>query len=339
MWTSSAFSSIVSVRRLAHVPALALLLAFGLSACGGGGADVPAAPDQAVSIRFTAVNGAVPVACGTRLEGIVSTGAQADLQDLRFYVTGLALVNDQGTAVPVQLDRNDWQFTQGAESVALIDLEDATGSCNTATATAATHAVVTGTVPAGRYVGLKARLGVPDTLNHSAISGGVAPLDIAAMAWSWQSGRKFVKIELNPVGGVTKPVAASDTAPATTTTVPTFNFHLGSTGCTAKTDAAGVVVKDPSGNTVYQCGNPNLVDFALPSFDAAIQQVALDVGQLFAGVDVTRETGGAAGCMSGATDPECPPFFTALQVTFGSGSTGLPIRGGAAQTVLRAVAK
>ena len=31
------------------------------------------------------------------------------------------------------------------------------------------------TVPAGRYVGLKARLGVLDTLNHSAISGGVAP--------------------------------------------------------------------------------------------------------------------------------------------------------------------
>jgi hypothetical protein len=43
--------------------------------------------------------------------------------------------------------------------------------------------------------------------------------------------------------------------------------------------------------------------------------------------------------MSGATDPECPTMFSQLQVSFGSGSTGLPINGGAAQQIFKAAAK
>ena len=322
--------------------AISLMAAAVLSACGGGGSDdavvVPAA-DKLVSINFAALNGVTPVKCGTVLSGMGSTGVAANVQDLRFYITKLALVNDKGVAVPVKLDSNVWQLTQGAETVSLIDLEDATGACATATNTAATNAVITGSVPAGTYVGLNATMGVPSTMNHSAITGGVAPLDIAATAWSWQSGRKFAKIELNPVGGIVKTVAATATTPAVTSTINTFNFHQGSTGCAAKVDAAGVAVKDAAGNATYTCSNPNLMDFSLASFDATTQKVVLDVGQLFKTTDITQEKGGAAGCMSGATDPECPTMFTELQVSFGSGSTGLPISGGAAQKIFRAAAK
>ena len=70
--------------------------------------------------------------------------------------------------------------------------------------------MITGTVPAGTYVGLKASVGVPEVMNHSAAVGGVAPLDNTAILWSWQSGRKFTKIELNPVGGITQAVAAEN---------------------------------------------------------------------------------------------------------------------------------
>lgn len=311
-----------------------------LSACGGGGDTVAtSAPDKAVTISFAAVNGSTPVACGTQLTSVGSSKVAAELRDLRFYITNLALVNDKGAAVPVKLDSNVWQLTQGSETVSLIDLENATGTCSTASNTTATNAVITGTVPAGTYVGLKASMGVPETLNHSAITGGVAPLDIAATAWSWQSGRKFAKIELNPVGGILKTVAATSSTAAVTSTISTFNFHLGSTGCSAKTDAAGVVVKDAAGNTVYTCTNPNVMDFSLAAFDAGTQKVVLDVGQLFSTTDITRENGGAAGCMSGATDPECPTMFTELQVSFGSGSTGLPIGGGAVQKIFKAALK
>lgn len=304
---------------------LTALTASLLVACGGG-----SDPDKTVSISFAALNGTTPVACGTAVTGMGSTGVGAAVKDLRFYITNLKLVNDKGEAVAVKLDASGWQLTQGSETVSLIDLENATGACSTASNTTATNAVITGTVPAGTYVGLKASMGVPETLNHSAIAGGVAPLDNAAMAWSWQSGRKFAKIELDPVGGIAKPDGS---------TITTFNFHLGSTGCTAKLDAAGVVVKDAAGNTVYTCTNPNVMDFSLASFNMDTQKVALDIGKLFSTTDITKENGGAAGCMSGATDPECPTMFTQLQVSFGSGSTGLPIAGGAAQQIFKAVAK
>ena len=45
-----------------------------------------------------------------------STAVAADIKDLRFYIANLALVNDKGVAVPVKLDRNSWQLTQGSES-------------------------------------------------------------------------------------------------------------------------------------------------------------------------------------------------------------------------------
>jgi uncharacterized repeat protein (TIGR04052 family) len=297
-------------------------------------ADKVNAPHQ-VTLDFAAIAGDSLVKCGTQLTGLGTTGVTADVRDLRFYVTNLALVNAKGEAVPVTLDANAWQLTQGGESVALVDLEDGSGACATASNTADMHTAITGTVPAGNYVGLKASMGVPETLNHSAITGGAAPLDIAAMAWSWQSGRKFAKIELNPVGGITK--AASGTTPAST--ISTFNFHLGSTGCSAKTDAAGGLVLDAAGNTVYTCTNPNVMDFKLDSFNPSSQKVVLDLAQLFSTTNLTQENGGAAGCMSGATDPECPVMFTELQVGFGSGSDGKSINGGAAQKIFKAMLK
>lgn len=324
------------------IAALGLISAAVLSACGGGSdsvAVVAPLPDKAVSISFAALNGTTPVKCGTPLTGVGSTAVAADIKDLRFYIANLALLNDKGVAVPVKLDSNSWQLTQGSETVSLIDLEDASGACADTTHTAATNAVITGTVPGGTYVGLKASMGVPETLNHSAITGGAAPLDVAAMAWSWQSGRKFAKIELNPVGGIVKTVAATAATPASTSIISTFNFHPGSTGCTAQVDAAGVALKDAAGNALYSCSNPNVMDFTLTSFDAGTQKVALDLGQLFRNSDLTKENGGAAGCMSGATDPECPMLFAELKIDFGSGSSGLPVNGGAGQTIFKAALK
>jgi uncharacterized repeat protein (TIGR04052 family) len=300
-----------------------LIAAAVLTACGGG-SDGPL-PDKLVAINFAALNGSTPVKCGTQLTGLGTTGVAADVKDLRFYITNLSLVNDKGVAVAVKLDANKWQLTQGTETVSLIDLEDATGACATAANTAETNAVVTGTVPGGTYVGLKATLGVPETMNHTAVAGGTPPLDSAALNWSWQSGRKFTKIELNPVGGLTKPDGSS---------IATYNLHIGSTGCTPKLDAAGVAI--PNSGT---CTNLNMADFSLAAFDMEAQKVALDLGQLFKTSNLTKENGGAAGCMSGATDPECAVIFTEMQVSFGSGSNGKPINGGAAQKIFKAVSK
>ena len=101
----------------------------------------------------------------------------------------------------------------------LIDLENGTGAC-AEEGTGATNASVRGTAPHRRYVGVRFTVGVPSALNHTDAPGAPAPLNFAAMAWSWQFGRKFMKIE------VTDPAGA-----AGTWSENTFFVHLGSTGC------------------------------------------------------------------------------------------------------------
>ena len=297
-----------------------LSLALALAGCGGGGSDSAATPStpatQDVTIQFAAVAGAgnTPVACGTTLAGLGSVAADAQLTDLRFYLTDVQLVNDQGVAVPVTLQANEWQLTSGTDRVTLIDLENAQGAC-AAEGTAATNAVLKGQVPAGTYVALKATVGVPDKLSHSDVMAAAAPLDIMAMGWSWQAGRKFAKIELNPVGGVTTPSGTG------TSVVSTFNLHLASTDCTGNND----------GNDT--CAKKNLAQIQL-AFNAATQQVAIDVAELFRGSDIRTNQDGAVGCMSATSDLDCPAVFAKFGLDLATG-----VQAATAQTVFRAIAK
>lgn len=295
--------------------ALAIAIAAALSACGGGGDDGPVT----VNLEFASFSGATAVNCGTTVTGLGSPGVDARIKDLRFYVSNVKLIKSDGSEVALTLGGNDdWNLTSGANSLTLIDLEDGSGTCTGGTA--ATNALVKGTVPAGSYTGVKMTMGVPFALNHSDYATAVKPLDVQAIAWSWQSGRKFAKIEVTDPGGATGSWASK-----------TFNFHLGSTGCTGS---------PASGETVV-CTAPNRMDFTLANFNPTTQKIAVDVKALVAGTDITVNQAGAAGCMSGATDPECLHVFEALAIDWkanGTG-TGLPINGGAAQTLFKAIAK
>lgn len=296
----------------------ALGMAVALAACGGGGdsAAPTATGPQAVSLQFTAVSGSSnsPVDCSTTLTGIGSTPSSAQLTDLRFYVTGVQLINDKGDAVPVTLTANAWQQTSGTDSVALIDLENSQNTCG-GEGTVATNAVVTGTVPAGNYVKVKATIGVPEAMSHSDVMAAAAPLDIMAMGWSWQAGRKFMKVELNPVGGVTTPSGAG------TSTVSTYNLHLASTDCTGP------------GNGTDTCAKKNLAQLTL-DFNPATQQIALDIAALFASSDIRNNQADAVGCMSATSDTDCTGIFTKMGLDLATGG-----QAGTAQSVFRAIAK
>ena len=83
------------------------------------------------------------------------------------------------------------------------------------------------------------------------------------------------------------------------------------------------------------------MDFKLASFNPSTQKIAVDVKALVAGTNITVNQAGAAGCMSGGTDPECLHVFESLAIDWkadGTG-TGQPINGGAAQTLFKVVAK
>lgn len=313
--------------RTALLPLAAL--PFMLTAClgGGGGGDASPAATTAtsstststttpsttpVSIQFALKSGSNSVSCGTTVSSLGTSAVSADLKDARFYVHDVKLITAQGNAVPVKLTQdNQWQYL----NTALLDFENASGTCITA-GTAATNALVQGTIDSGNYVGLSFQVGVPYTatnssgnsvgMNHLPYATAPAPLNIAAMAWSWQVGRKFMKVELNPVGGVARPT----TPPSTSTT---FNIHLGSTNCTGGDSLTGLGVT---------CSNPNRLPVKFAAFNPSSQQVVLDIQQLLAGSNLSQDAGGAVGCMSGTTDPECPAIFDKLDLNLATSPAG-----------------
>ena len=303
-----------------------------LIACNDSGSssdDTPAATTQAVTISFAAKAGSQPVQCGTTLPAMGSSAVTSQLVDARIYLHDVKLIKATGEEVELTLTQNDWQYL----NTALLDFENATGtgSCASTSNTAATNTSITGTVPSGNYVGLVFNVGVPVSapdaagkavsLNHSDYATASKPLDIQAMAWSWQSGRKFMKVEVAPTGGITK--AAGGTA-------TTWFMHLGSTGCTG----------NPATGATTSCTSPNRFPVRFSSFNSSTQQVVLDIATLLQNSNLSQENGGAVGCMSGASDPECPAIFNQLdlnltETTAGAGNAGAPKGNGSNPKIFR----
>lgn len=268
---------------------------------------------QPVTINFDVLNGA-GVSLGTTgcavnsltlgipnaASAITATGS---LKDLRFYVSNVALIDANGNYAPVVMTKNANQDS----NVALMDFEDGTNTC--VGGTTATNTAITGNVASGTYVGIAFDVGVPGKLNHSNTADTATPalLQNTAMNWSWQSGRKFTKIEFTANSGI----------PAATTMV-----HLGATGCKAN---------PLNGDVINGCASPNRMHVSFAAFNTTTNKVALDLGALFNGLDLTAsktwmsaKPGGMMMAGSAAY------FFGKLQI---DAMTGLPINDGAAQTV------
>lgn len=273
-----------------------LLAVAGLAACSSVPVDNAVQP---VAISFELAKDGRPAVCGKPLGALGTSKVPSKLHDARFYVQDVALLDAAGKATPVKLTVNEWQNGP----TALLDFEDASGGC---VGNPAMNKTVTGLVPPGEYVGASFTVGVPPAQNHGAVEKSPPPLDVAAMAWSWQAGRKFMKVEVDPQGGVRKPDG---------TKAPTWFLHLGSTEC------AG----NPAKGETASCKRFNRVPVVFPTFNPATQAVRLDLASLFAASNLSKDQGGAVGCMSGPTDGDCPPVFSRLGLSL---ETGLPVEPG-----------
>jgi len=303
--------------------ALTVGLSLALSACGGGGGDAPAsttsaAATQDVSVQFAATVADTVVDCGSTLSNLGSPLVNAHLRDLRFYLSNVRLVSQSGTEVPITLNQNDNQYGSGLNSAVLIDLtskQTGTACEQSIDGSAETYTTIVGKVPPGTYVGLRATVGLPAALNHSDTMGQDTPavLQNMAMGWSWQSGRKFIKLEVDPVGGVTN---------ADSSTASTYNVHIASTDC------SGTV------STGFGCTKANMVGIDI-ALNPGTQQVALDLNEVFRGVNLSSNATGAVGCMSATDDTDCSTLFNNLRLNLSTGGNlGLP-----AQPVFKAIAK
>ncbi len=256
-----------------------------------GGADAASGPNT--TLTFAARVGSEPFSC-TKTFDVGSPATAVAPIDFRLYVSEVRLVRADGSETPLALvPDGKWQL----DDVALLDFEDATGTCAT-DGTAETNVVVRGNAPAGPYTGVRFVVGVPFARNHANQATAPSPLNLGQMFWSWRAGYKFLKIDGQP---------QADAGAR-------FNIHLGSVACNGG---------DPAdGGAVTGCDKPNRAPVSLTAngpIDFATTRIAIDWAAILSGSDVTTNGGGPGGCMSFPNDPECPPVFDRIGVDYATG--------------------
>ena len=243
-----------------------------------------------VTIRFAATVGSRPVSCGMIYSDLGTAKSRASLNDFRFYVSNLRLVDAAGKEVPVTLMQDGlWQY----KDVALLDFEDGTGGCSEA-GTPETNDKIVGTIAAGDYQQIRFDLGIPFELDHLDTTTAPAPLNLPALWWNWQVGYKFVRIDLQT------PDSES----------PAWFIHLGSTDC----DSA-------NGNTAPSapCSNPNVASITLDGFNPVENFVVADLAGLLQNVNLNENSPMPPGCMSGPDDTDCAGLFPGFGLDLASG--------------------
>ncbi len=241
------------------------------------------------TIDFSATVGGKPFACDQSYAGIGTSATTIVPQDLRFYVSGVALHSVGGTRQAFTLDDDElWQHA----GIALLDFEDGTGGCQTNSPQM--HTQLTGTAPAsqdGAYDSVEFTIGLPLSEDALGVVQAPPPLDVPAMFWSWVGSYKFMKIE---VGSTANPV---------------WYFHLGADTC-SEVSLSTLTCKYPNASTV-----------TLPGWSADAK-VNLDLARLYASSNLDAHIDGITdtipGCMSTASDPQCPPLFGAVGLSFDS---------------------
>ncbi len=286
--------------------------------------------DGIVTIGFAGTVGDAGFQCGTSYGGIGVTGSTILPTDFRFYVSDVALIDESGRAVPMNLGQDGrWQF----QNVALIDFEDGNGPC--AGGTIEMHQTVTGAVPPGRYRGLAFTLGVPPQLNVGSPALAASPLNNPDLAWPAPGGFRFLKVDMatsgQPLGPYRTPVGAAGLPPAPLP-YPGQVIYPGQPVYPAPAYGAGYpgpLVLAPYGFPVHiggadcvyapgpyvqpGCGFPTRVRVTFPDFDPGRNLVIADLRALLASSNVDFNTPGTpAGCQSTAGDPDCAGIASSL---------------------------
>lgn len=283
---------------------------------------------QHVEVKFAAMVGTENFACGKSYNNIGITKSTIIPSDFRFYVSQVELIDDKGNMVSLKLDQDEiWQY----EDVALLDFEDGTGQCRNGNS--GIHTSVTGTVPQGHYTGVRFTLGIPFKTNHGDPTIAPSPLNFTAMFWAWQSGYKFVKIDMATSGQPQDSKASSDismnnklnllkkiaaASSASNKKLPQkaagFSIHLGSTDCVSST-----LTSPPDS----QCKNPNRVIITFNNFDMGKNVIVADLAALLVDTDVdVNAPDTAPGCMSAQNDADCAHVMPAFGLPFGGKSAG-----------------
>lgn len=286
-----------------------LVFVFALTACGS---DDNNSTTTNLTIPFQAKAGTTEIVCGAQLSGLGATADKGTVADFAFYIHDIKLKTKSGQAVSATLEKNEFQDPQ--YGVALLDFQDKTDACKGATkpTNKAVYVKVENVDPA-EINGVEFKVGVPSAANHHNASTSIAPYNRAGLFWKWQTGHKFMRLDVNPASKVKLAYDMNGSSLANT-----YFFHLGSTGCEG----------DPTTGAVVSCSAPNLPKVSLTeSFKVthlSTSKVVFDYAKLMAGINLNTDAVAPSGCMSGVEDLECMNIFNNLGLSHGAHTaTGL----------------
>lgn len=200
-------------------------------------------------LSFLTITGGLVACTGQNAETVkirfaVQDSVGVTLDDLRFYLHDIELLTDRGQSRALHLNADGkWQ----SERVALLDLTGEERNESLAGSIAG---------EAATYNGIRFKVGMPFDLNHANVLQAAAPLNRGDLFWAWQSGYKFLRLD----------VRTQDRARA---------FHLGSTGCSSAS-----ALRPPS----QPCAQPNLITVELRGFDPLHRPIVFNVGEVAAAI-------------------------------------------------------
>jgi uncharacterized repeat protein (TIGR04052 family) len=241
------------------------------------------------TLQFNPLVNGDDFSCRESYDGIGLGNATIGVLDFRLWLHDITLVRKDGQTVRLTLDESRPTLTvadRGAwqkDGVALLDFEDAKGSC---TGTPEVNTTIVGTAPQREdYVGVSFKVGVPDEHNHVDATVALYPFGAPGMSWQWKSGYRFVRLDVQ------------------TEAFPKYYFHLGSTACDGEI-----------GN--FECDVANIAEIELSGFTGNNFDIEVDLASIYDELDVDASPSNS--CMSGGTDnPLCPSMFGAFGLTYG----------------------
>lgn len=233
--------------------------------------------------------------------GTFAVSSTVSLQplDLRFYISDVRLVKDDGTTVPVIMTADGKWQSRGA---ALLDFEDKSGTCTGGTTTTDTNTSIHFEYTPGRYAGIQFVLGLTDDLNRIQ-NTAESPFNVGGMYWSWTSGYKFARFEYRHENNTNNTL-----------------FHLGSQSCMG--------VSNP-----VSCAQPfrKTVRLTKSGFVPTGARVVLRLDELLAGFNTALAVNKS--CMPAAVDADCQPMLNNLKITTSAAAIGAGIDTGEATSV------
>jgi uncharacterized repeat protein (TIGR04052 family) len=238
-----------------------------------------------MALGFMGHVGADPFSC-ERSYMLGTANNSVEFSDFKLYVSEVTLVRAGGEEVSAKImDMDPWQNS----GVAMLDFEDGVGTCSNGTAPTRTRIDIEAPEH-DDYTGFKATLGVPFELNHADVGALASPLNLSSMFWSWQGGRKFLRVD-GKVDG-----AAG------------MRVHLGSIAC------------EGTEGDISSCGKENRGQIELLGKDPTKHMIKVDLAPMFQDLDLSPTEDKSVICMSGPDTPSCTGIFNAMGVSYESGA-------------------